>query len=268
METTEMWERVETPLCAKANGLEVTPEEAWEGLAALAKLKEGWTALTKERDEERRIRLEEVDQHGDIQGMFIKKFDAFEVRVAHLEGALREIGDRCEKEYWRLRNWIDERPDLSEWIRGDDAPAYPFRNIQTIARAAMHHGNHALLDTFISTPAEPPTREQSSQVASQRGVLLAILSRIDLDTRTSGEDWGIPHVAKLARDAMEIVRALPEIAPEPSGEPSDTALLDWREAHPNHGFGLYADGKWADGRGGSHDTYRAALSAAMKQEER
>lgn len=43
----------------------------------------------------------------------------------------------------------------------------------------------------------------------------------------------------------------------------DTARLDWREANPKHSFGLYSDGQWADGFGGSHSTYRAAIDAAM-----
>lgn len=50
-------------------------------------------------------------------------------------------------------------------------------------------------------------------------------------------------------------------------ERADTKRLDWREAHPHHGFGLYADGEWADGLGGSHKTYRSALDAAMQQEK-
>lgn len=45
---------------------------------------------------------------------------------------------------------------------------------------------------------------------------------------------------------------------------ADTARLDWREAHPKHGFGLYFDEEWADGYGGSHKTYRDAVDAAMK----
>ncbi len=42
----------------------------------------------------------------------------------------------------------------------------------------------------------------------------------------------------------------------------DTERLDWREAHPKNGFGLYSDGTWADGKGGSHTTYRDAIDAA------
>lgn len=44
----------------------------------------------------------------------------------------------------------------------------------------------------------------------------------------------------------------------------DKERLDWREAHAMHGFGLYSDGEWADGKGGSHKTYRAAIDAAKE----
>lgn len=53
--------------------------------------------------------------------------------------------------------------------------------------------------------------------------------------------------------------------PEAEAQAKDTERLDWREAHPNHGFGLYADGMWTDASGWSHKTYREAIDAAMKQ---
>jgi hypothetical protein len=58
-----------------------------------------------------------------------------------------------------------------------------------------------LYDALMASP-EPPTCKESLQVAE----LLAILEKIEADTRTFGGDWGVPHVAELARQAMAIVR--------------------------------------------------------------
>lgn len=42
----------------------------------------------------------------------------------------------------------------------------------------------------------------------------------------------------------------------------DEERVDWRETHPNHGFGLYSNGQWADGKGGKFATYREAIDSA------
>ena len=70
------------------------------------------------------------------------------------------------------------------------------------------------------------------------------------------------------RIAREDLDAIAEVAAELRERRVDGARLDWRESHPKHGFGLYADSEWADGRGGSHKTYREAIDAAMQGAER
>jgi len=102
------------------------------------------------------------------------------------------------------------------------------------------------------TPSEPAAPAgELAWIRLVQAHLNAVMPSIetDQDAATAIERAG-KRIVALEREAEERAK--------------DTARLDWREAHPRHGFGLNDDGTWNSGYGTSHATYRGALDAAMQ----
>jgi hypothetical protein len=70
----------------------------------------------------------------------ISRMSEMAQKLGHLEGACTGLADQAERNYWQLRNWLDTQPDLTDWVHGDDGPAYPYMRFAKALREAVARG--------------------------------------------------------------------------------------------------------------------------------
>lgn len=138
----------------------------------------------------------------------------------------------CETEYSNLRHYPEIYEDCETKIE------------KLRAELATERAAYKRLDEFSNNVA--------NQLRDELGK-----SQVERD------EFKQQYVIRTAADAAELAALRVRL----EAHEKDTARLDWRESHKGHSFGMYADGEWADGCGGSHATYREAIDAAMSGEK-
>jgi len=158
------------------------------------------------------------------------------------DGFSAEWNDRCRDDRGR--------PETTSW---SPIPPLPCNCYLSTLSDDIERGKE-LLGAKNNQTRMAATIDAMARVLGGEGPYLPVLVDKAIARIAALEEEVLLRTSESQRQAVEIEELR-----------KDKARLDWREANPCHGFGKYSDGTWADGKGGSHRTYRDAVSAAMKE---